>query len=204
MNVKTNLGAKFLKLIDKHFPTGSPLHALINRRKVKISYRCLPNVKSRIAKHNSKLLKSTTPNTEAAPENCNCQEPSECPLDNQNCRAKNVIYQATVKSEDGKTEKYVGLTAPPFKTRWGNHKSDFKYQSRKGTTLSAYIWKLKGANTKYEIEWKILGRAAPYSPTTGVCNLCLSEKHFHIFKPETNTLNKRNKLFATCRLNHRD
>ena len=36
INVKTNVGAKFLRLLDKHFPPGSPLYPLMNRKKVKI------------------------------------------------------------------------------------------------------------------------------------------------------------------------
>ena len=32
-NVKTNIGGKFLRLLDHHFPPGSPLHPLINRKK---------------------------------------------------------------------------------------------------------------------------------------------------------------------------
>ena len=48
VNVKTKIGQKFLKLLDKHFPPGSPLYPLLIRRKVKLSYRCLPHVKAAI------------------------------------------------------------------------------------------------------------------------------------------------------------
>ena len=44
MRLKTKVGKIFLSLIDKHFPKGHVLHPLINRYKVKISYRCLPNI----------------------------------------------------------------------------------------------------------------------------------------------------------------
>ena len=53
--VKTNIGAKFLRLIDQNFPKDHPLHPLINRNTVKIGYRCLPNLKKVIAQHNSKI-----------------------------------------------------------------------------------------------------------------------------------------------------
>ena len=56
MDLKTPVGKKFLKLIDLHFPKGSILHPLINRNKVKLSYRCLPNMGSTISKHNKKIL----------------------------------------------------------------------------------------------------------------------------------------------------
>ena len=45
-------------LIDKHFPPGHPLHSVINRSKVKVGYRCLPNMGASIARHNSKILRA--------------------------------------------------------------------------------------------------------------------------------------------------
>ena len=56
LNVKTHVGAKFLKLIDKHFPPGSPLHPLLNRNTVKVSYKCLPNMASIVSKNNSNKM----------------------------------------------------------------------------------------------------------------------------------------------------
>ena len=46
----------FLSLIDKHFPPHHKLHKLFNRNNVKISYSCLPNIKSIINAHNRKVL----------------------------------------------------------------------------------------------------------------------------------------------------
>ena len=77
INVKTNVGAKFLRLIDHHFPPGSILHRLINRKKVKLSYRCLPNLMSSIANDNYKILKDEEQET---PPKCNCRDASKCPL----------------------------------------------------------------------------------------------------------------------------
>ena len=59
MNVKINIGAKLLRLLDQHFPPGSLLYPLLNRRKVKLSYRCLPNLKAQLAKHNFNILNQT-------------------------------------------------------------------------------------------------------------------------------------------------
>ena len=50
-DVKTNIGKKFLWLLNKHFPRGHRLHKIFNRNTVKISYSCMPNVAS--------VLKST-------------------------------------------------------------------------------------------------------------------------------------------------
>ena len=39
MNVATNVGRDFLRLIDQHFPPGHILHSTINRQTVKVSYQ---------------------------------------------------------------------------------------------------------------------------------------------------------------------
>ena len=54
--VKTNVGKQFLQLMDKHFPPGNPLNKIFNRSKVKMSYRCTPNLSRKISAHNSKIL----------------------------------------------------------------------------------------------------------------------------------------------------
>ena len=123
---------------------------------------------------------------------------SECPLGGQ-CLKKEVIYQATVNSEGGETENYVGLTANTFKERYSGHTFNFNHEDSKGTTLSAYIWKLKNQNKNYEISWKILQHAKPFTPVNGQCALCTAEKKTIIFKPELATLNTRNELGAHCK-----
>ena len=62
---------------------------------------------------------------------------------------KEIVYQATVNSKGGETETYVGLTANTFKKRHSGHTFNFKHEDSKGTTLSAYIWKLKNQNKNY-------------------------------------------------------
>ena len=44
MNVETNIGKTFLKLIDKHFPKTNKFHKIFNKNNVKVSYSCLPNI----------------------------------------------------------------------------------------------------------------------------------------------------------------
>ena len=95
---------------------------------------------------------------------------------------------------------YVGLTATNFKARWRNHQTSFNNEKSKNSTeLSKYIWALKSKNERYTIGWKILERAKPYTNLTGKCQLCTTEKHFIITKPELATLNKRNELVSACR-----
>ena len=90
--VRTNVGAKFLKLIRKHFPPNSPLSTTLNRNTVKMAYRCTPNMAQIISSHNSKVLKSEEISGD---RKCNCSRDKVCPLGGK-CLGKNVIYQATV------------------------------------------------------------------------------------------------------------
>ena len=51
------------------------------------------------------------------------------------------IYEATVKTDDGRVESYVGL-ARNFKKRWPKHKSTMSDRHADGqTTLSKYVWR---------------------------------------------------------------
>ena len=199
MNVSTKVGQIFFRLLDENIPPGHPLRPLLNRNTVKLSYSCLPNFGSEIAKHNAKILKSVAnPEDPIAPKKCNCQKKAECPLENNCTQALNVIYHATVTSEDT-TETYVGSTTN-FKLRYSNYKCDFKLPSRRNnTTLSAHMWSLKEGKKQPDIAWKILGKAAPFSPVTGRCQLCTSEKFKILFNPEMCSLNSRNELFTHCR-----
>ena len=45
------------------------------------------------------------------------------------CNQDGVVYQATITSDGGRSENYVGL-AKNFKKRWGKHKSTLKYKNR--------------------------------------------------------------------------
>ena len=74
MDVETNVGNKFLKLLDLHFPPGNFLQPVLNRSTVKISYRCLPNMGAQVAKQNSKLLRNSKIETIRPPPACNCQK----------------------------------------------------------------------------------------------------------------------------------
>ena len=58
-------------------------------------------------KHIEERQNSTT--TARQRENCNCKKKEECPL-NGDCLVSEVVYQATVNTQDMK-ETYIGLTA---------------------------------------------------------------------------------------------
>ena len=191
-NVKTRVGEKFLKLVEKHFPKGHPLRQIINPSTIKISYSCTPNMSAVISAQNIKILQKEE---EGRP--CNCGK-KVCPLGGK-CLLKNIVYQATVTSSDNKTEHYVGLCSTTFKERLSTHKYTFNHErEEKRTELSKYIWKLKRKKLTYNIQYKFLDRASPYSPSTGVCNLCVREKFYINFHPEIATINKKDELNGFC------
>ena len=193
-NLKTNIGKKFLNLIDKHFPRGSLLYPVINRYKVKLSYRCLPNIAAMISQHNNRLLKDN----EVEVFRCRCHDKPSCPLPGK-CTTDQLVYRATVETESS-SETYVGLTANIFKDRYGKHKSDFEHRDqRTTTTLSDYIWTLKDKDEQYSIRWDVVTRAKPFSPVSMRCNLCIEEKFQILFNPSQASLNSRLELFNPCR-----
>ena len=92
-NVKTNVGKLFLTLLKKHFPRNHKHHKLFNKNNVKISYGCMPNMKSVIQNHNANLLsKNTIP---AAACSCSCRQKPEWPL-NKKCLSKSLVYKLAV------------------------------------------------------------------------------------------------------------
>ena len=197
-DVQTNIGRKFINIIDTCFPPTHSLHKVFNRHTLKLSYSCMPNMKQHIDSHNRRLLssqQSTTTN-----RTCNCRVRNNCPLDG-NCLTTNIIYQAIVTKEDTGTEStYIGLCTTDFKSRFRNHTASFTHSDKQNSTeLSKHIWKLKNDNASYRIKWKIMQKARPYSNQTKKCHLCLSEKYYIICRPETATLNKRNEINNTCR-----
>ena len=197
MSVKTRIGEKFLKLLKKCFPSYHPLHKIINKNTVKISYRCMPNMKQEVSKHNWQVQKTREPGP--GTEGCNCQDKDDCPLVG-NCLARSVIYRAEVLEDNGTRNTYTGLTGNTFKERYYGHASSFRNRSKENsTTLSTHIWQLKNENKNYNIKWKIIDRGKIFNPTNRKCNLCLKEKYHIIFQPEGASLNKRSELFSACR-----
>ena len=106
-NVQTNIGKQFLRLIDQMFPMGHPLRKIINRNTIKISYRCMANVKQKISNHNFQVKKAEE--ERQVNHGCNCtQVIGPCPLGG-NCLVNSVIYGAEVKDSQSKTETYTGF-----------------------------------------------------------------------------------------------
>ena len=61
VNVETNIGKTFLKLIDKHCPKTNKFHKIFNRNNVKVSYSFLPNFANIIKSHNNRTCLKRKP-----------------------------------------------------------------------------------------------------------------------------------------------
>ena len=119
MNVKTNIGGKFLSLIDECFPKGSIMGKVFNRNNLKLSYRTCPNMHQVLAKHNKKVWAASLPKEQK--RTCDCPKATRmagtCPLQGH-CLAKNVIYQATVVESKPNGERVVETYVGCCSTTW--------------------------------------------------------------------------------------
>ena len=117
------------------------------------------------------------------------------------CLAKNVIYSGKITSNlpNYGTKEYIGISAPEWKKRLGNHKSSFsnrKYEN--STTISKEIWKIKDTGGTFDVNWSIVGHAPDYNPAARKCHLCLSEA-LYINEKASELINTRSELVKKCR-----
>ena len=192
----TNLGRRFLELVDSCFPVGTPFHKLFNRNTVKISYSTTKNMRSIITSNNNKLLKPL--NNGNNPRECNCVPASSCPVNNK-CLKSSLVYSCKVES-NSESKAYIGVTKNSFKERWNAHQHYHRHiEERHRTTLANYIWSLKERNIPFSENWSIETHGQTYSPEIGYCNACSIEKYF-IFKyfRTRNLTNRRHELCFKC------
>ena len=176
------------------------LHKIINRKTVKISYSCMPNMASHIASHNKKVIQeATAPEVINPRRTCDCQIPDDCPFDG-NCLKPACVYQADIVPETAEAQLYIGSTEPVVKRRWSDHNTSFRYERyRTKSKLSDHIWKLKDEEEGYVIRWSILKISTPYRAGSKRCSLCLWEKLFILQGDRNKMLNKRDELMNKCR-----
>ena len=186
---------QFLKLIPKHFPKHPNF-----KNNVKVSYSCMPNIKSKINQHNKKIIPNSETNQNIRTSNCINKQ--QCPL-NQQCLSKNIIYQATITSNIQKySEKhYIGLCHTTFKMRYANHKKSFSHVKYKSNTeLSNEYWKIKNMHGTPTIKWKIIKQSSSYDPSKKRCPLCTTEKAKILYFHDSNLLNKKSEMISTLLL----
>ena len=173
--VKTKIGKFFLQLIKKHFPKEHKFHKIFNRNTLKLSYSCMPNIKTKINAHNREILRNT-PSKNI--KHCNCQQKENCPM-NGACLKQSLVYYATISCNDKNYQPklYKGSCETSFKKRYSNHKKSFNVPLYKhDTKLSTEYWNLKTKQLNPRICWKIKEIYKSYNPTSKRCNLCLTEK----------------------------
>ena len=164
-NVDFNLGKQFIIMIDKFFPKHHKLHKIFDRNTIKLSYSCMPNMKSIINNHNKKILQKDVSNNDICSKNntkkCNCRNKVNCPLNNE-CLTEAIVYKATVNT-DQETATYIGSCESSFKTRYYNHTKSFNNENyKKETTLSTYIWDLTENDQQYNLKWEIIAKCCRY------------------------------------------
>ena len=191
LSVKTNIGARFLHLITKHFPKGHRFHKLFNRNNLKLSYSTTRNMASHISTHNKKVL---NPKMEAQVEKCT-HRAYPCPLQDR-CNEGPLVYQADV-STTNTTKTYYGLAGTTFKKRYGGHRSNLENREDYGTGLSKYVWFLKDKNVTFDLKWSIKKKAQVYSEGAKYCDLCLTEKTI-IMLADKNCINIRTEILRKC------
>ena len=103
--VSTNVAARFLRLIDKHFSNNPTFHKQFNRQNVKVSYSCMPNMASIISSHNRKVTGAAE---QLAEGSCNCRGGRENCILQGRCQTKNVVYKCTVSTQN-ENKEYIGL-----------------------------------------------------------------------------------------------
>ena len=77
INVKTNIGKVFFKLLHKRFLKTHKFCEIFNKNTVKLSYSSMGNMASVITSHNKTILR---PNIQDC--GCYCREKNECPMQN--------------------------------------------------------------------------------------------------------------------------
>ena len=152
----------------------------------------MPNIGKIISGQNKQKLRGGK-----IPTPCKCSL-FPCPVEGQ-CETSGVIYQCIVKETDsGKSESYVGLTANIFKVRFYKHRSSINNENYHKNTFSKHIWSLKRRHVNFELSWRLISKARPYSPSSKCCDLCIREIYFIMYDRKKATLNKRNEFFGYC------
>ena len=92
-SISTNIGQKFLNLVDSCFPPDHELRKVVNRNTIKISYSTMPNMAQQVNQHNTKVSRGDQMELSGG---CNGHRRGNvCPLPG-NCMAKGVVYSAEI------------------------------------------------------------------------------------------------------------
>ena len=136
--VKTKIGKFFLQLVKKHFPKEYKFHKSFNKNTLKLSYSCMPKIKTKINTHNRNILRNT-PSKNA--KHCNCHQKENYPM-HSSCLKETLYYYATISSNDKnyKPKLYEGSWETRFKKRFSNHKKSFNMPLYKHVAKLLYVY----------------------------------------------------------------
>ena len=195
-SVKTPIGKLFLKLVKKHFHVRHPFYKILNPKCLKLSYSCLPNVKSMITSNNRKVING---DDKLETKRCNCQKSRTCPV-NGKCQLDKVVYKADIVNVKGETRTYIGSTGNTFKERHKTHKATLKEKDHpRSTAMSRHYWKTKTEDKKEpQVKWEIINQTRATVSERFGCMVCNLEKIAIAKADKDQTLNKRNELVASC------
>ena len=184
-----------LKFVRRHSSKENPLHKILNKNTLKVSYKSIGNVASILSAHNRNILYP-----KKSEFGCNCTSKTDFPLDSK-CLTPNIVYQADIRNDSNDEKKfYLGVSETHFKEGFRNHKKEFTHKKyRNSTELSKYTWQLNDANITSIVTWKVVTKV--FSETKiNFCILCLREKVFIINSLNHNQLlNKKSELINICR-----
>ena len=124
LNVRTNVGKLFLKLLDRHFPRAHKFYKILSRNTVKTSYCCMKNMGSIISSHNKQVLQPHNENYR-----CNYRKKENFLLDNK-CLTPNIIYEVQISNNTNyEHKKHLGAAETSFRETYSNHTREFKHKS---------------------------------------------------------------------------
>ena len=182
-SVTTNLGIRFLNLVEKQFPKEHKLHKSFNKNTLKVSCSC---------SHNRKVKQ--TKKDESLPGNC--RQMNDCPMDRK-CCTMYTVYKCLHQYQQNPIKViYIGFSEDKWKKRYYNHRIESRYETNAIDRKQCYpvmCGKQNVISTKYH-PW--------YSNITKRCQLRLYEKYAIIKYPDPeNLLNKRSEIISKCPTN---
>ena len=183
-SVTTRIGRSFLHLLDTHFTKNHFFNKIFNRKRVKVSYSSMQNIKGSINNHNMNILHQNN----KVKDECNCRNKKYCPLGGK-CLLPNIVYQGKINSPQPNYND---------KDRFYNHTKSFTHEDyANGIELCKECWHIKRNNFIPKVTWSIVGECPPYSLSKRKC-YCLNEKLKINSYKGVNLLKKRSELINKC------
>ena len=190
MNVKTNVGKTFLKVLQRHFAKQHFTHKIFDHNMVKTSYCCKRNMESVMPLHKKQIL---NPSKEYI--GCISRVWNDCQLNNKYL-TPNIKYHVKASNKTNNECKiYLGASETPFKERFGNHTRDFQHEKYEKCTQV----RLKSHSITPVVRGSFVKRVNSKT-AANYCKLCLTE-NFYITQSldDKYLLNQKSELVNKCR-----